>query len=70
MHFHYAVKGVVHQFCYDVKPFNLMACFITKCDTSVAHQNGAWHTMSVLIGKKSFICGRTVKLYGHGETFA
>ena len=26
---------VVHRYCYDVKPFNLMACFIMKCDTNV-----------------------------------
>ena len=25
-------KGAVHWHCFDVKPFNLSACFITKCD--------------------------------------
>ena len=28
-------KGVVCWHCCDVKPFNLTACFITKCDMSV-----------------------------------
>ena len=75
-------------YCFDAKPFNLKACFITKCDTKFydyAHRNGGpWtavdnnmralmtfscHKMSVLIGKKSFICGRTVKLNGLSETF-
>ena len=28
-----------------------------------------WHTMSVLIGKKSFICGRTVELNGQSKMF-
>ena len=26
------VKGAVHHYCFDVKPFNLSACFIMKCD--------------------------------------
>ena len=76
------IKGcMVYQYCFDVKPFNLAACFIMKCDTKCydyVHQNGrpltavynnvqalvmfAWHTMSVMIGKKSFICGRRAKL--------
>ena len=25
-------KGAVHWYYFDVKPFNLAACFITKCD--------------------------------------
>ena len=29
------IKGVDCRYCYDVKPFNLTAYFITKCDTSV-----------------------------------
>ena len=35
---------VVRQYCFDVKPFNLTACFITKCDANdYAHQNsGLW----------------------------
>ena len=32
--FTFNIKGVVCQYCYDVKPFSLTACFITKCDTS------------------------------------
>ena len=28
-----AIKGAVRQYCFDVKPFSLLACFITKCDT-------------------------------------
>ena len=30
----------------------------------------AYDNMSVLIGEKDFICGRTVKLNGQNETFA
>ena len=30
----------------------------------------SWHTMSVLIGKKSVICGTAVKLNGQSEMFA
>ena len=26
------VKGAVRWYCIDAKPFNLTACFITKCD--------------------------------------
>ena len=82
-------KGVVHWYCFDVKPSSLTACFIMKYDTKCydyAHQNGGpwtavynnvqdlvmifWHTKSVLIGEKSFICSRTVKLNGQSETFA
>ena len=33
--FTFNIKGVVCRYCYDVKPFNLTACFIMKCDTSV-----------------------------------
>ena len=33
--FHGVIKGVVRQYCYDVRPFNLTACFITKCDGNV-----------------------------------
>ena len=43
------IKGVVHQYCYDGKPFNLTACFIMKCDVKCydyAHQNGGpWAVM-------------------------
>ena len=37
------LKGAVCQYCFDAKPFNLTACFITKCDTEFydyVHQNG------------------------------
>ena len=27
------IKGAVCQYYFDVKPFNLTACFIMKCDT-------------------------------------
>ena len=79
----------MHWYCFDAKPFNLKACFITKCDAKFydyAHQNGrpwiavdnnmqaleafSWHTMSVLISGKNFICGRTVKLNRQSEMFA
>ena len=30
----------------------------------------SWHTMSVLISEKSFICGSTVKLNGQSKMFA
>ena len=72
-----------------MKSFNLVACFITKCDAKCydyADQNGgpstavynnvralvmfSCHTMSVLIGKKSVICDRAVKLNGQSEMFA
>ena len=26
------VKGAVNRYCFDVKTFNLTACFIMKCD--------------------------------------
>ena len=82
---------MVYQYCFDVKPFNLAACSIMKCDMKCydyVHQNGrpltavynnvqalvmfSWHTTSVLIGKKSFICicGRRAKLNGKSETVA
>ena len=37
------LKGVVHRYYFDVKPSNLTACFITKCDAICyyyVHQNG------------------------------
>ena len=38
------LKGhAVHQYCFDVEPFNLTACFIIKCEVKCydyAHQNG------------------------------
>ena len=76
---------MVYQYCFDMKPFNLAACFIMKCYDYV-HKNGrplaavynnvqalvmfSWHTTSVLIGKKSFICGRRAKWNRQSETFA
>ena len=82
-------KEVVRWYCFHVKPFNLTACFIMKCDINCydhTHQNGGpWiavynnvralvllflHSMSVLIGEKSFICGRTVKFNRQSKTFA
>ena len=30
-----SVKGLVCWYWYDVKPFNLTACVITKCDVNV-----------------------------------
>ena len=39
------VKGVVHWYCFE-KPFNLTACFVTRCDAECcdyANQNdGPW----------------------------
>ena len=29
------IKGAVHQYCVEVKPFNLTACFIMKCDANI-----------------------------------
>ena len=40
---HLNIIGVVHQYYFDVKPFNLTVCFITKCDAECyeyVHQNG------------------------------
>ena len=37
------LKGAVRQYCFDVKPFNLAACFITKYDAiccDYKYQNG------------------------------
>ena len=37
------LKGVVRWYCSDVKPSNLTACFIMKCDAICyyyVHQNG------------------------------
>ena len=40
------IEGVVRWYCYDAKPFNLTACFITKCDPkcyNYVHQHdGPW----------------------------
>ena len=82
-------KRAVCRYCFDMKPFNILACFITKCDAlcydtrikmadhgkqcTIMYKlqwHFSWHTMSVLIGKKDFMCGITVKLNGQGEQFA
>ena len=39
----FSLKGAVCWYCFGVKPFNLTACFIMKCDMNCydyAHQNG------------------------------
>ena len=47
-----------------------MANYGQQCTIIYEFSDIFWHTMSVLIGEKSFMCGRIVKLNGQGETFA